>query len=176
MSESKDLNPEGFEQSIRFDAKVIDPRFLKGIFEAYKEDVDEDKISIVDCRMTKTSSEGTPHGEAIKKQFDLPASTAIIALYLLGYEMSDNSNPPVSTAIGNCVFFIYNELDHGRLRQKNLIAIKKSAPLFYKRQDSNQYERSDFSQFANVSQNPEKLLYSSSPRSSHRRAHLNLFP
>lgn len=186
--EKDDKNPEGFVEVGPF--KVKPPKNIankKQSFEAYKEELNDDYITISDCRMTRTTSESTVHGVRIKEQYgqdtDDPVDPQdlVIMLYINGTEWKNPNNDAIHTAKGNCIFFVLRDGedgDHKPITSQTVLEIKKSAHFYCLNQKKNKYERFPFSEITRVLVEPDKVYSSSSPSSSHRQRGLplNLYP
>ena len=177
--EQEDRNPDKLVEGNKpFKATLTRPPVTSKSFEAYKEEEDNSEfVTIYDCRMTITTDDGAIHGRLIKEQFDLDPDDGIMALYIHGVEMRHPSNPALNTAAGRCIFFVFNEEDHGRITSKYELRIKKSAPYYFRLEDGgDQYNRESFANITNVLKNSDLVIRSSSPRSSHRFAKMYLYP
>ncbi|GAA4396769.1 hypothetical protein GCM10023187_05280 [Nibrella viscosa] len=143
-----------------------------GSFEAYI-DNDGEFLVINNCRMTKAAIENKTAIFKLAGDLD-PDFNEVIGLYLKGKVVRNSAGN--LTAIGPCVFFIYNRSDHGDIRLQTQLRIKSAARLYYKRRGSSEIKNDKtFADLINV-RDTSFFADSSSPRTGHQTQRLFLFP
>jgi hypothetical protein len=157
--------------------------FSDSSFEAFLDD-DGEFFIINNCRMTLTTDANKKALQKLTSEDNDPENDIdaendiVIALYLKGevFRVEDSgSNKSYLTASGQCVYFKLKKSDSGDIKYQTQLRIRKTAPFYFKDEDSMNFHKSTFQKIVNVG-STIIAANSSSPTSGHTRQLIGLFP